>query len=79
MKKKILYEFLLQGKKSENKWVKAKKVHQYLSNFVTFFSFAENFDLTSFLGGPIINFLVILKIYILYEFLRGGKNLKTSG
>ena len=47
--------------------------------FCDFFHFAENFDLTSFLGGPIINFLVNLKKYILYEFLRGGKNLKTSG
>ena len=51
----------MQGKKSENKWVKAKKVHQYLSNFVVPFSFAEIFYLTSFLGGPNINFLVNFK------------------
>ena len=44
--------------KSENKWIKAKKVHQYLSYFMTFSYFAEHFYLTSFLGGLIINFLV---------------------
>ena len=70
--------FLRGGKKSENKWIKAKKVHQYLSNFMTFSYFAENFYLTSFSGGLIINFLVKFWKKILYESLRGRINLKTS-
>ena len=53
-------------------------MHQYLSNFVTFFSFAENFYLTSFLGGPVMNFLVNLENYMLYEFLRRGKKSENN-